>query len=159
MKLASFFLAAAISLQAGPKVATIDIRKALTSTSDGKAAVAELERRFGPAQRSLSDVELRIRILHAADEGNQPALRRRIQALERSRRFGQELVAHQFEEAQQGVLKDLNAKLIQTVEKYAKRKHFEVVLDLSDSKTPVLWTAPKVDITGDIIKIYDSRKR
>lgn len=75
MKLASFFLAATVLLQAGPKVATIDIRKALTATTDGRAAVAELERRFGPAKQSLSDVELRIRILRAADDADQPALK------------------------------------------------------------------------------------
>lgn len=48
---------------------------------------------------------------------------------------------------------------MQTVEKYAKQKHFEVVLDVGDSKTPVVWMAPNVDITGDIIKLYDRQKR
>jgi Skp family chaperone for outer membrane proteins len=159
MNTAVLLLAAAIFLQAGPKVATIDIRKALTSTTDGRAAVAELERRFGPAKQSLSEIELRIRILHADPDAEQQALKRRMQALERSRRLGQELAAHQFEEAQQSVLKDLSGKLTRTIEKYARQKHFEVVLDVSDPKTSVVWIAPNIDITGDIIKLYDSKKR
>jgi hypothetical protein len=53
------------------------------------------------------------------------------------------------------VLKDLSAKLTVVVEKYATQKHFEVVLDESDPKTPVLWRAEETDITAEAITLYE----
>ena len=53
MKLACFLLAIA-SLEAGPKVAMLNIQKAVTSTADGRAAAAALESKFRPALDKLA---------------------------------------------------------------------------------------------------------
>ena len=155
MKLAYFLLAIA-SLQAGPKVAFLDTRKALTSTSDGIAAVKELKTKFAPNQVAQESEEkelqgLQIELRNAPDN---VSVKARIQALRRMR----EDRRSRFDAEQTKVLKDLTAKLMVVVGQYAKQKHFEAVIDLSDPKAAVLWRADNTDITDKIIKLYDARK-
>ena len=54
MKLACLLLST-LSLEAGTKVAILNIQKALTSTTDGMAAAAELARKFRPAMDKLAE--------------------------------------------------------------------------------------------------------
>jgi outer membrane protein len=41
------------------------------------------------------------------------------------------------------------------IEKYATQNGFALVLDVSNPQTPVLWAASAIDITNDIVKLYD----
>jgi Skp family chaperone for outer membrane proteins len=83
------------------------------------------------------------------------AIKARIAALGAAYNRHQEDQRHQFDDEQKRVIQNLSAKLIPVIEKYAKQKHLEVVLDISDAKTPVVWIAPQRDITDEIIKLYD----
>jgi Skp family chaperone for outer membrane proteins len=170
MKPASLFLAAIVylapALQARPKVATLNIQKALFSTADGKLAVAEMERNFGPilsrVDRERSELEsLRNRLRDGAatlTAEETAMLKGRIGDLTKT--YGRERAdAEQRLEAEQTrVLKDLASKLMVVVERYAKQRHFEVVLDDSDMKTPILWRADRTDITDEVIKRYEMTK-
>jgi outer membrane protein len=39
--------------------------------------------------------------------------------------------------------------------KYATQNGFAMVVDVSNPQTPVLWADPAVDITNEIVKLYD----
>jgi Skp family chaperone for outer membrane proteins len=87
-------------------------------------------------------------------------------AAEFQRKFGllesqlsPEAFRQQVEEEQRRILKGLNDKLLPIVESYAKQKHFEVVLDESDPRTPVYWRAKGTDITDEIVKRYNLAAR
>jgi outer membrane protein len=41
------------------------------------------------------------------------------------------------------------------IDQYASRNGFAVVLDVSSPQTPVMWAAAAVDITPEIVKLYD----
>lgn len=160
MKPASLLLAAAILLapaQARPRIGIINIQKALTSTADGKAAVAELERKFRPAMEKLaaqnSEIEKLRSQLQSGD--SYESLKARIATLGQAYIRHQEDQRHEFDDAQQRVVRELSAKLMPVIEKYAKQKHLEVVLDTNDPKSSVVWIAAKHDITDEIIKLYD----
>src|ERR1039457_1363161 len=42
-----------------------------------------------------------------------------------------------------------------SLEKYATGNGYALVLDVSNRQTPVLWASQTIDITGDIVKLYD----
>jgi outer membrane protein len=60
-----------------------------------------------------------------------------------------------LDEAQGKVMQELGGKMMAVLEKYATQNAFAVVLDVSNPQTPVLWAASAVDITNDIVKLYD----
>jgi outer membrane protein len=60
-----------------------------------------------------------------------------------------------LDEAQGKVMNELGGKMMAVMEKYATQNGYAVVLDVSNPQTPVLWAASAVDITNDIVKLYD----
>jgi outer membrane protein len=150
MKLASSLLTALVLLapiQAKSKVAILNVQKAILSTEDGKAASAELNRKSVPVQERLKQQEAEL-----AKQRNQPG----VETLEKTHRRDMEDARHQLELERDRVLKDLTAKLTVVVEKYARKRHFEVVLD--ENAPSIFWRASGTDITDEVIKLYNQTK-
>ena len=45
--------------------------------------------------------------------------------------------------------------MMQTIDKYAQANGFSLILDVSNPNTPVLYASNTVDITKEIIDLYD----
>jgi Skp family chaperone for outer membrane proteins len=156
MKLAFLLFSGAIVVVpalARPKVAILETRRALVSTNDGKAAVAELHRKFDPDQARLKEQEAEIVRLRNAPEA--ASFKDRIDVLVTSHRRATEDARLRFDAEQKRVYKELSEKLMVVVKKYAKQKHYEVVLDESDPSSPIVWREDKNDITDKVIQLYD----
>jgi outer membrane protein len=52
-------------------------------------------------------------------------------------------------------MQEVGGKLMAVLDKYAKENNFAVILDVSAQTTPVLWAANGIDITKDVIDLYD----
>jgi Skp family chaperone for outer membrane proteins len=79
----------------------------------------------------------------------------RIDALVTSHRRATEDARLRFDAEQKRVYQELSEKLMVIVKKYAKQKHYEVVLDQSDPNSPIVWREDKNDITDKVIQLYD----
>ncbi len=53
------------------------------------------------------------------------------------------------------MLEELGQKMMQVIDKYAQANGYAVILDVSNPNTPVLYASNAVDITKDIIDLYD----
>ena len=53
------------------------------------------------------------------------------------------------------IMQELGNKVMAVLEKYATANGYAIVLDVSNPQTPVLWAASAIDITNDIVKLYD----
>jgi outer membrane protein len=60
-----------------------------------------------------------------------------------------------LDEAQGKLMQELGNKMLAIIEKYATQNGYALVLDVSNPQTPVLWAASGIDITNDIVKLYD----
>jgi outer membrane protein len=139
---------------AQPKVAILDIQKAVTSTRDGKLAEAELHRKFDPTQRQFAQDQSEIEALRQQILNNpSQALQERFKTLTQTYNRHMEDARQKFEVEQKSVLKDLTAKLMVVAADFAKQNHFETILD----GTNVLWRADQTDITDQVIALYDQR--
>ena len=59
-------------------------------------------------------------------------------------------------DAEQGkIMQELGNKVMAVLEKFATANGYALVLDVSNPQTPVLWAASAIDITADIVKLYD----
>jgi outer membrane protein len=145
------------------KVGVIQIQGAIISTRDGQKAVADLQTRMDPRKRDLEKKQGEIRDLQEklqkggnamADDAKQDLARTIDQKTKNYNRDMQDAQA-EFEEEQRKLLGDLGQKMMKIIDNYAQSNGFSVILDVSNPNTPVLYASNTVDITKDIIALYD----
>ena len=53
------------------------------------------------------------------------------------------------------LMQQLGEKLMAAIRDYASRNGYAVVIDVSMPNGPVLWASPSIDITNEIVRLYD----
>ena len=56
---------------------------------------------------------------------------------------------------QQAILSKLSEKMLAIIEKFAKDNGYYLILDVGEQSTPILYASSNIDITQDIISLYD----
>jgi len=164
--LAACGLAAAGYAQAGAqpgKVGIIHIQNAIIGTQDGQKAAAELQTRFDPRRKDLEKKNSEIAALrdqlqkgsNTLSEEARQRLMRDIDQKTRTLNRDTEDAQAEFEQEQQKLLQGLGEKIMAVIYKYAQDNGYSVILDISSPQTPVLYAANSVDITNDIVALYD----
>lgn len=157
-------LAAGAWAQAAPtKVGIIHIQNAILSTKDGQKAAAELQQKMGPKQKELEKKQGEIQSMqtklrtssNTASEEIKQQLMRDIDTRTKAYNRDLEDAQAEFEQEQQKVLQELGAKIMAVIDKYATDNGYAVILDVSAQQTPVLYAANSVDITREIVALYD----
>ena len=54
-------------------------------------------------------------------------------------------------------MQELGTKMMTVLTKFATENGFAAILDVSNQATPVLWAASEINITNDIVKLYDAK--
>jgi outer membrane protein len=154
---------AAPAAQAGGKVGVINIQAAIASSAEGKQAAAELQSQFTPRMNELQNLQKQIEDLRnrlqtgqstLSDEEKARLTREGDQATRTYTRKQQEL-QDDTNEAQQDVVNRIGRKLVDILNKYSKENGYSIVLDDSSQQTPVIYAANQIDVTQDIIRLYD----
>ncbi len=52
-------------------------------------------------------------------------------------------------------MNQIGSRIMDVIIKYCTAHGYSMVVDVSNPQTPVLWADPSVDITNDIVKLYD----
>jgi outer membrane protein len=60
-----------------------------------------------------------------------------------------------LEAENQKIMNELGGKMLQVINKYSAEKGYVLVLDVSAQTTPVIFASNTIDITRDIIDLYD----
>lgn len=149
--------------QAPTKIGIISIQNAIVATKDGQAAVSNLEQQFAPKRKEIEKKQAGVQQLQAQLQKGSTVLsedqRRKLMAdidiQTKSFNRDAEDFSAELEQAQGKILQDLGQKMMAIIDKYSKEKGFAVILDVSSQQTPVLYAATEVDITKDIIELYD----
>jgi len=145
------------------KVGVIQIQGAIVSTKDGQKAVAELETRMAPRKKDLEKKQGELRDLqeklqkggNAMAEDARQDLSRAIDQKTKSYNRDMEDAQAEFQQEQRKLLGDLGQKMMRIIDTYAQTNGFSVILDVSNQNTPVLYASNTVDITKDIVALYD----
>ncbi len=158
--------AAAPATMAGPpnKVGVIQIQAALAATKEGQKAAAELEVKMAPRKKELEGKQSEIKDLQdrLAKGGNtlsdsaKEDLTRNIDAKTKSYNRQLEDAQAELEQEQQKLVNVLGQKMMAVIDKFAQQNGFAIVLDVSNQNTPVLYASNTVDITKQVIELYDS---
>ena len=149
--------------QVPTKIAIIHVQNAILSTKDGQKAAADLQATFNPRQQELEKKRSELAALQEqlrkgsatmSDEAKTKLMRDIDATTTKVNRDTQDAQSD-LDEAQGKVMQELGGKMMAVLEKYATQNALAVVLDVSNPQTPVLWAASAVDITNDIVKLYD----
>lgn len=146
------------------KLGVINVREAIVSTAEGKQAAAELQSRFAPRQNEIEGLNKSIADIRQQLDAGQGKISQEEQA--RLQREG-ELKARQLQRKQDEYTDDVNTaqgevfdrighKLVDVLDRYAHENGYSVILDSSAQNTPVLYRSTSVDLTQDIVRLYDA---
>ena len=149
--------------QPSGKVGVISVQGAIVGTKDGQKASQELDAKFVPKKKEFDTRQSELASLQdqlnkggsVMNEDKRNQLTRDIdekkKRLERDVQDAEEEVRNE----QQRVLQGLGQRMMAVIEKYAKDNGYTMILDVSNPNTPVLFASPGIDITQDIISLYD----
>jgi outer membrane protein len=145
------------------KVGVINVRQAIVATAEGKQASAELQTQFASRQNELEALNKQVNDVRQqlaanqttwSDEQKQRATvqgQRLAQQLERKNNELQEDV----NAAQGEVIDKIGRKMMDVLDRYARENGYTAVLDSSSQNSPILYASSNIDITQDIIRLYD----
>ena len=150
--------------QAAPgKVGVISVQGAIVGTKDGQKASEQLQTKFAPKKKDLDSRNTEVTQLEdqlkkggtLMSEDKRTQLERDID--EKKRRLQRDVTDAQEEwnGAQQQLLQNLGQRMMAVIEKYAKDNSYTMILDVSNPNTPVLYASSGIDITQDIVALYD----
>jgi outer membrane protein len=145
------------------KVAIIHVQNAILQTKDGQKAANDLQGRFKPKKDGLDKKQADIAALQdtlrkgsaTMSEEAQAKLRRDIDANNKNLQRDTEDAQADLDAEQGKIMQELGNKVMAVLEKFATANGYALVLDVSNPQTPVLWAASAIDITSDIVKLYD----
>jgi outer membrane protein len=164
--LPALLLGAGISLfaQAAPsKVGIIHIQNAIIGTKDGQAAAKALEEKFLPRRKEVEKKQADIAALqnqlrassNTASEDVKNKLMRDIDVKQKSLQRDAEDFQAEVDGEQQKVLGELGGKIMAVIDKYATDNGFAIIIDVSSQQSPVLYAATSIDITREVVGLYD----
>lgn len=148
---------------AANKVGIINLQAAIANTAEGKQANSELQSQFAPRQAELQQLQKQIQDIQSRIQTGQTTLseaemerlsdegQRDQRTLQRKQQDAQA----DFQDAQQDAINRIGRKMMNVLDKYAKDHGYAVVLDTSSQQTPVVYAANQVEITQEIVKLYD----
>ena len=149
--------------QAPQKIATIHIQNAMVGTREGQKAAAALQSRIEPKRKEIESKQAEIAAKQAEvnksrntmAEAKLASIQRDLDALTKSLQRETQDIQEELQQEQDKVLNELGQKMMVVIDKFARDNNYSMVIDISTQQSPVLWASNNVDITKDIVDLYD----
>lgn len=157
------FLAAQTAPAApGDKIGVVDIQQAIMDTGEGKQAIQDLQKKYQPRETEIQQRQQDVQQLQQQIQKQMTTL-----SADEQRRMSHELQEKQtvlqrleqdaqssFQYDRDTVMRQLGQKMVTVINQYASTHGFALVID--GSQVPVYYAAKGVDITPEIVKLYNS---
>jgi outer membrane protein len=155
--------AAGSASAASMKIGLLNVRGAIVATAEGKQASAQMQSQFAPQQSDLENLQKQIQDLQTQlangartlSDDEKARLQRRGQLLVSQSQRKQDDLNESVNVAQTEIMETIGAKLSDVVDKYGRDNNYSVILDMSAQGSPVIFNAMQLDITEEIVRLYD----
>ena len=155
-------VAAPAQAQTG-KVAVINVQSAIVSTKDGQKAAADLETKYGPRRKQVDARQSELSSLrdqlqkgqNTLSDAAKNELYKNIDQKTKALNRDMEDAQAELQQDQERLIADLSQKIQVVLDKYARDNGYALVLDVSSQQTPVVYASNTIDITKDIVDLYD----
>ncbi len=151
--------------QAAPlKIGVIDMQAALLNTKDGQKAVADLKAKFAPKEQEFQKRQQDLaakqeqyrKTQNTISDEAKAQLARDIDTMTKNLQRDTQDAQQDVEAEQQRVLNELGQKMNQVMQKYATEKQLTLILDVGGQPSNIMYASSTIDITRDIIALYDA---
>ncbi len=145
------------------RVGIINIQDAIIRTEEGQKTAKSLQEKYTPRQQGLEKQKRELDDLQASlnkgrntmSEDARNKLIREIDTKTKALQRDNEDASAEFQQEEGKLINTIGQKMMGVIDKYAKEKGFHIILDISSPQSPVLYAVNTVDITTDIIGLYD----
>jgi outer membrane protein len=145
------------------KIATVQVQSAIVQTKEGQKAAQDLQAKFTPRRTELEKKQADITAIQAQMRAGSATMSDAAKAkLQRdydknATEFKRATDDYDAEVGQEEgkLMNDLGQKILEVIAKYCAQNSISMVVDVSNQQSPVLWADPSIDITNEIIKLYD----
>jgi outer membrane protein len=146
------------------KVGIIHIQNAILGTKDGQKALQELEARSAPKKKELERrqaeiIGLQEQLNKSSNVGGEEAKQKLMREIDQKKKaFSRDVDDAQadLDQENQKVLNELGGRIMAVLDKYSNDNGYTLILDVSNQQTsPVLFAANGIDVTREIIALYD----
>jgi len=156
-------LAAALPVLAQTKMGVVDSRKVIMTSSRGKQVTSALEKFSNEKEKQVT--ALRQELENLQKDLNSPALsnetkEKKAIELDSKRKNLERTMQDARQEWERMQIKELGKireEVMPIIEEYGKNNGFDMIFDLQNSG--IAFMKPAMDVTDEIIKIYDSRQK
>jgi outer membrane protein len=161
--LASTVLCAQSATEAtGTKIGVVNVQQAIAASGEGKQAAAELQTQLLPRQqeiesltKQLNDLQQRLNTDATLNDADRSRLS--VQGTRSSQRLDRKTNDYQEDvnAARSEILNRIGGKMMNVINRYAQEGNYVAIFDSSAQNSSLLFAAKNVDITQDIIRLYD----
>jgi len=145
------------------KVGIIHIQNAIISTKDGQKASKDLQDKFAPTRARLEKKQAEVEAdrsklsqgSNAMSAEQKEKLMRDIDQKTKALNRDTEDAQAELDQEQGKLMQELGQRIMAVIDKYAKDKGYSLIIDVSSQQTPVLFAVDDINITTEIIKLYD----
>src|SRR5258705_10605021 len=145
------------------KVGVLNVRQAIVATSEGKQASSELQGQFTSRQTELENLNKQLADISQRLQANgdklspeeAARLQRQGEALQKQLQRKKEDYQEDVNASQQDVIDRIGRKMMDVLDRYARENGYATVFDTSAQTSPIIYASNQVDVTQDIIKLYD----
>jgi len=145
------------------KVGVLSMRLAIINSAEGKQASAEFQSQFAPRQNELENLRKQIEDLQnrlrtgqtTLSDDEKVKLARQVNLMSRQYQRKEEELREDLNAAEGEVIERIGRKMAEVVDRYGRENGYAVVFDVSAQTTPVVYASNQVDITQDILRLYD----
>src|SRR5215470_7978210 len=145
------------------KIGVLSVRQAIVNTAEGKQASAELQSQFAPRQNEIEAMNKQINDLrqrlsagqNTLSQDEQGRLQKQGEGLAKQLQRKQEDCQEDVNAAQQEAFDRIGRKMMDVLDRYSRENGYVAVFDSSAQASPIIYAANTIDVTQDIIKLYD----
>jgi outer membrane protein len=145
------------------KIGIIHVQAAILGTKDGKKAGDELNAKFTQRKAELDKKQAAIdQLKEQLQKGSatmsddaKNKLVRQIDSETTALKRATEDAQADMEQEEGKIFNELGSKLYAIVEKYAKDNGYTMIIDVSGQQQPVWWASDSINITNDVVALYD----
>lgn len=148
--------------QTADKIGVLNLQDAIASTQEGKQDLAQLQQKYAQKRAALQQQDKEISALQdrlqnqssMLSDTERYGLERQISDKQRLLKEGQDDYQYDTQEDEQEIVSTIGAKMMKVVNQFAAEQHYALIL--STQQNLVLFASKPVDITQDIIRLYNA---
>jgi outer membrane protein len=145
-------------------LAILNVQEAISRTGEGQKLIRELEQKYQPARQRLESKNQRVQGMreqlqkgaNTMSAEAQRNLNRDIQRAEVDLKREMEDARGEFSQEQNQLFNAVGSKMMVLIDQYSKDNGLQIVLDISNPQSPVLYAVNEINITNAIIEAYDA---